>query len=85
MPSLISATHAKNQFSEIVNRVLYGGEEFVVQKQGKPVVKIGPVTIAKDKTEIQDPGIQFLLKLASTKARGLPEDLSKNLNKYAWD
>lgn len=88
MPQIISATQAKNQFSEIVNRVLYSGEEFVVQKQGRPVVKI---TSTVDKNISQptkkpiDPGLKFLLKLATYKAKGLPKDMSKNLDKYAWD
>ena len=85
MPQIISATDAKNRFSEIVNRVLYSGEEFIVQKQGKPVIKIIPLDKREKNEKKIDPGTQFLLKLAKINAKNLPADLGKNHDKYAWD
>ena len=40
MPILISTTEARTRFAEITNKVQYLGEEFIVEKQGKPVVLI---------------------------------------------
>lgn len=85
MPQIISATDAKNQFSELVNRVVYNGEEFIVQKQGKPAVKISPISDQTSSKKPLDPGLKFLLKLAKYNAKGLPKDLGKNHDKYAWD
>ncbi len=85
MSQLISATQARNKFAEIVNRVIYKGEEFLVQKRGKTVVKIVPVDSKSEKNKQTDPGTQFLLKLAKVKAKGLPKDLSQSHDKYAWD
>lgn len=36
----ISATQVRNEFADIINRVVYNNEEFLVEKQGKPVAKI---------------------------------------------
>lgn len=38
----ITATEAGRNFSKIVNRVLYRGEEFVVERAGEPVCRIVP-------------------------------------------
>jgi len=85
MPQIISATNAKNHFSEIVNRVLYSGEEFVVQKQGKPVILITKVAKNQAGQTKKFTTNDFLTKLASLNAKDLPPDLAKNHDKYAWD
>jgi prevent-host-death family protein len=43
MKSEISATDAARRFSEVVNRVRYRNETFVVKKGGQPVCEIVPV------------------------------------------
>jgi antitoxin (DNA-binding transcriptional repressor) of toxin-antitoxin stability system len=43
----ISATQAARGFSELMNRVRYWGESFVVERGGKPVCEILPVAPAK--------------------------------------
>lgn len=85
MPQVISATDAKNQFSELVNRVVYNGEEFIVEKQGKPTVLITKVVKKTPKPVKKMSGTEFLLKLSKYNAKGLPADLAKNHDKYAWD
>ena len=40
--SKISATKAARNFSDLVNRVYYKGETFVVERGGEPVCKISP-------------------------------------------
>lgn len=42
MRSHISATKAARSFSEIMNRVRYGGESFIVERGGKPICEIIP-------------------------------------------
>jgi prevent-host-death family protein len=39
----ISATEAARSFSDVVARVRYQGEQFVVEKGGEPVCMISPV------------------------------------------
>jgi antitoxin (DNA-binding transcriptional repressor) of toxin-antitoxin stability system len=85
MINLITATQAKNQLSEIFNRVIYQGEEFIVQKQGKPVVLITKALKANITQPKKFTNNDFLAKLAQIKAEGLPKDLGENLDKYAWD
>ena len=40
----LSATEASRNFSEILNRTLYRGECFVIERGGKPVCEIRPAT-----------------------------------------
>ncbi len=84
MSQIISATQAKNQFAEIVNRVIYQGEEFIVQKQGKPAILITKATKNENTKSKKFTTNDFLAKLANIKAEGLPADLAKNHDKYAW-
>jgi antitoxin (DNA-binding transcriptional repressor) of toxin-antitoxin stability system len=42
MKSRISATEAARSFSELMNRVRYRGESFVVERSGKPICEIVP-------------------------------------------
>ena len=43
MKSRISATEAARSFSELMNRVRYRGESFLVERGGKPICEILPV------------------------------------------
>lgn len=43
MGTKISATQAARTFSDLLNRVRYKGEEFVVERNGEPVCRIVPV------------------------------------------
>jgi len=47
MKSRISATAAARSFSELMNRVRYRGESFVVERGGKPICEILPARPAK--------------------------------------
>jgi antitoxin (DNA-binding transcriptional repressor) of toxin-antitoxin stability system len=42
MKSRISVTEAARSFSELMNRVRYRGESFVVERGGKPICEILP-------------------------------------------
>lgn len=42
MKNIISATEARNNFFEILNAVIYKGEEFVIEKQDAGTVRIVP-------------------------------------------
>jgi antitoxin (DNA-binding transcriptional repressor) of toxin-antitoxin stability system len=42
MKSRISATDAVRTFSELMNRVRYRGESFIVERGGKPICEILP-------------------------------------------
>jgi prevent-host-death family protein len=42
MESHLSATEAARNFSDLINRVLYRGEVFVVERGGQPVCRIVP-------------------------------------------
>lgn len=87
MVHTISATEARDRFAEIINRVLYGGDEFVVERQGKPAVLITEFNIEDKKKPRKKKitGNEFLQRLAQYKMRGGPKDLAKNHDKYTWE
>jgi antitoxin (DNA-binding transcriptional repressor) of toxin-antitoxin stability system len=43
-PSTISATQAARTFSDLLNRVRYGGEAFVIERGGEPICEMSPIT-----------------------------------------
>ncbi len=47
MESRISATEAARSFSDLLNRVRYRGEQFVIERGGEPICRIVPVGPAK--------------------------------------
>ncbi|MBZ5592917.1 MAG: type II toxin-antitoxin system prevent-host-death family antitoxin [Acidobacteriia bacterium] len=47
MESRISATEAARSFSDLLNRVRYRGEQFVVERGGEPMCRIVPAGPAK--------------------------------------
>jgi prevent-host-death family protein len=46
MDIFVSATEAARRFSDILNRIAYRGEVFVVERGGKPVCRIQPASPA---------------------------------------
>lgn len=43
MATRVTATEVARSFSDVLNRVRYRGEEFVVERGGEPVCRIVPV------------------------------------------
>lgn len=51
MTKTISATAARANFAEVIDRVLYSGDEYIIQKQGKPAAVIAPIKITQTKKQ----------------------------------
>ncbi len=47
MKRRVTATEAAKKFSDILNRVVYRGETFVVERGGRPICEIVPARPAK--------------------------------------
>jgi antitoxin (DNA-binding transcriptional repressor) of toxin-antitoxin stability system len=47
MATRVSATEAVRTFSDLLNRIRYRGEEFVVERGGEPVCRMMPATAAQ--------------------------------------
>lgn len=45
MESTITATELAKRLSDILNRICYRGERFVVERNGEPVATLGPVRV----------------------------------------
>ena len=44
MTTTITATELAKNLSDILNRIHYRGERFVIQRGGEPIATLGPVT-----------------------------------------
>jgi prevent-host-death family protein len=50
----ISVTDASRNLADVVNRVRYRGEEFLIEKGGEPVARLGPVGQPRSVGTIRD-------------------------------
>ena len=53
MKTIISATEARNNFFEMLNSVMYKGKEFIVEKDGKPAVRVLSADPQRNPKEIE--------------------------------
>lgn len=69
MASEIPVTEARAQFSELINRVGYGGERIVITRHGKPLIALVPASEAALGTagETADDAEMVVLDLASSR------------------
>lgn len=81
----IKATEVRNSFADIINRVMYGGEEFIVERQGKPSVLITQVKKNRKDDEKKITGTEFLRRISKYDLKDAPSDLAENHDKYTWD
>lgn len=84
MIQTVNATQVRDTFAEIINRVTYGGEEFVVERQGKPVALITQIP----KTKSADDTISsnaFLSRISKYGLKKAPIDLAEKHDGYTWD
>lgn len=61
MPRTVSVAEAKNQFSDLLNRVIYRHERIIISKRGKPV---GALISAQEMQQLEEPENRKLLKRA---------------------
>ena len=86
MPEVISATKVRENFADILNRVNYAGEEFIVERQGKPTALITTLSPNKKKSRKKKfTTNDFLLKLTTYGLKDAPPDFAENHDKYAWE
>lgn len=83
MPQVISATNARNNFSEILSQVFYNQKEYIVEKQGEKVAMLIPMS-RKNNPEIDRSGKQVLRNLLKLNLTGGPKDLSTNIDHYLY-
>jgi hypothetical protein len=83
---LISATYARDNFAEIANLVLYQNQEFVVEKNGKPAVFIGPVKQIQQ-TEVSQimTTNDFLKNLVGYKLKTKYKNFARDHDKFIWE
>ena len=75
MPSTkITVTHAARNLSDVVNRVVYRGEQFLLIKVKKPVAQLSPIVSGKRLNELPDI-IAGLPKMSNEELVAFKQDL----------
>lgn len=72
MESKITATELAKSLSDVLNRVKYQGERFIIERSGEPVATLGPV----------GPALGTMLSEVAAKLKGLrfpDEDFADDL------
>ena len=74
MKTPISVTEAVRNFADFINRVVYRGEDFVLERGGRPVARLIPVPQAGGLGEL--PGLlEAIPNLSAEDAEALASDM----------
>jgi len=84
MTNTLSATTARDNFSEILNRVQFAGEEFIIQKQGKPTAIITSYKVEKQKKNNTPNWAVSMLSLSKRAGKSGVGDLATKHDKYLY-
>lgn len=69
MSTTLSATEARKKFFEMLDLAIYKGEEFTVEKNGKPAVKVTPIPKTKSPKEVKKILAEFRRAFAKSAKR----------------
>jgi antitoxin (DNA-binding transcriptional repressor) of toxin-antitoxin stability system len=72
----ITVTHAARNLSDVINRVTYRGEQFLLIKGKKPVAQLGPVVSGKKLSELPNI-IDGLPKIGEEELKAFLQDLTQ--------
>ena len=75
MEKEITATEAVREFSDLLNRIKFGGDHYIIKRGGKPVAYMGP---------LREANIARPLEELKSILRGLPR-LDDDLEAFAAD
>jgi len=78
MSERITATRVVREFSELLNEVRYKSQSFIVERNGKPIARLVPVSDAKEAKKLKELKILFLsLPSCGDDLEGFAADLEK--------
>ena len=79
MKGTISVTEAVRNFADFINRVAYRGEEFVLERGGRPVARLVPTPQAGRLGDLPEL-LANVPRLTPEEAESLSRDLEADLN-----
>ena len=68
----VSATAARQSFSESLNRAAFGGERVVIRRHGKPIAAVVPIEDLRLIEELEDKEDLRLARLARKEKGAIP-------------
>lgn len=78
MKKVVSASEVRTKFGEIMNLAYYQGVEFIVEKMGKPVVKITKVEDSKNSLSRNE----LISRFAGVWSNEEVKEIKKNMRKF---
>ena len=75
MTKTITATEAARRFSDLLNRIRFRGERYLIARGGKPVATLAPADTAVDKTIDELPALLKQLPSLGEDAGSFAQDV----------
>lgn len=80
MNTILSATEARNRFFELLDLAAYKGQEFIIEKDGRPSAKLMPAVVKKSPEEIR----KILAEFRKTFAKAAKRKYWSVVDTPAW-
>ncbi|MBP1733209.1 MAG: Antitoxin Phd YefM, type toxin-antitoxin system [Deltaproteobacteria bacterium] len=81
MPKRMSAREARDKFADLVGSVHYGGEEIIVERSGRPVAAVIPVTTYERLVAERRARFEVLDRIRSRLPELSPEEIEADVTK----
>ena len=81
MPKRMSAREARDKFADLVGSVHYGGEEIIVERSGRPVAAVIPVTTYERLVAERRTRFEVLDRIRSRLPELPPEEIEGDVTK----
>jgi len=81
MPRRMSAREARDKFADLVGSVHYGGEEIIVERSGRPVAAVIPVTTYERLVAERRARFEVLDRIRSRVPELSPEQIETDVTK----
>ena len=81
MPKRMSAREARDKFADLVGSVHYGGEEIIVERSGRPVAAVIPVTTYERLVAERRARFEVLDRIRSRLPELSPEQIEADVTK----
>ena len=81
MPKRMSAREARDKFADLVGSVHYGGDEIIVERSGRPVAAVIPVTTYERLVAERRARFEVLDRIRSRLPELSPEEIEADVTK----
>jgi len=81
MATRISAKEARNKFSDLMGSVYYGGEEIILERSGRPMAAVIPVSTYERLVAERSIRFEVIDRIRSCVPETTPEEIEKDVTR----